>query len=76
MDKKPLKNSFPGKSDRCEHSFTHLNHQDNTLERSLENFETRYCIYLRNSGIYKHTSKQTISLNNQTEVENAKFTLV
>ena len=54
----------------------HLDHQDNTLQRSLQSFQTNYYISLRNSGIYKQTDKQTVWLNYPTDAENNKFTLL
>ena len=61
MVKKHLKkNNSPGESDRCENNFMHFNHQDNTLERSLQRFQTNYHISLGNSEIYKQTERQTV----------------
>ena len=46
-----LKNSSPGQNAKRENNFTHLDYQDNTLQRSLQTFQTNYCISLRNNGI-------------------------
>ena len=50
--------------------------QYNTIQESLQIFETNCCISLKNCKIYKQTQKQTIWLNSLTEVENTEFYLV
>ena len=50
IDKKTQDNS-PGDSGRCENNFMQLDHQDNSLQRSLRSFQTHYYIILRNSEI-------------------------
>ena len=53
----------------------HLDHRDNTLQRLLKSFQTKYCHSLRSSGICRQEDKQTIWLNSPTEAENT-FTLM
>ena len=62
MGKKYLKTARLGRV-TVENNFMHLYLQDNTLKKSLQSFQTIYCISLRKSGIYKQTEKQTFSLN-------------
>ena len=63
-------------AEESKNNLMHLEHQDNTLQRSLQSFQVNYCISLRNSGMYKQINKQTIWLNSLTEPENTEFTLV
>ena len=62
IDKKRFKAAPLGRMTVVKH-LLNLDHQDNTLQRSLKSFQPNYCISLRNSGIYKQTYRQTTWLS-------------
>ena len=57
---KKTQNTSSGQSDKCASNFMHSDHQNNTLPRSQESFQTNFSIYLRNSGIKKQSDKRAI----------------
>ena len=49
-------------SGQCKNNFMGLDHLDNTLQRSVQSFQTNYCICLRKANIKteRQTDKQKI----------------